>query len=212
MILPGTVPLDVSSVSREITQYLPDSWKPIIDTDIDGTGSTPLRIDAERSIFSARMVTRRLARSIFIGSAPTLRSAHRGIERQRIWLGTAVPGDVVGNFGSAMELLTQRATYLYAESSRYWFDTQASVARTAADYADSLRDKPEVIWTEIVTRLRVEGRHRGGFAGVVIAPTTTADIRDIDEVQLVILHPSATHTRGSADSAARVFARLSLTH
>ena len=42
MIPPGTVPLDVSlSVSREITQYLPDSWKPIIDTDIDGTGSTP---------------------------------------------------------------------------------------------------------------------------------------------------------------------------
>ena len=212
MILPGTVPLDVSSVSREITQYLPDSWKPIIDTDIDGTGSTPLRIDAERSIFSARMVTRRLARSIFIGSAPTLRSAHRGIERQRIWLGTAVPGDVVGNFGSAMELLTQRATYLYAESSRYWFDTQASVARTAADYADSLRDKPEVIWTEIVTRLRVEGRHRGGFAGVVIAPTTTADIRDIDEVQLVILHPSSTHTRGSADSAARVFAQDAAGH
>ncbi|HOA58222.1 MAG TPA: Swt1 family HEPN domain-containing protein, partial [Dermatophilaceae bacterium] len=96
MILPGTVPLDVSSVSREITQYLPDSWKPIIDADIDGTGSTPVRIDSERSTFGGRMVTRRLARSIFIGSAPTLRSAHRGIERQRIWLGSAVPGDVVG--------------------------------------------------------------------------------------------------------------------
>ena len=89
------------------------------------------------------MVTRRLARSIFIGSAPTLRSAHRGIERQRIWLGTAVPGDVVGNFWSAME--PARATHLYAESSRYWFDTQASVARTQPTMQTPLRDKPEVI-------------------------------------------------------------------
>ena len=39
MILPGTVPLDVPTVASEITQYLPDSWKPIIDTDIDGTHS-----------------------------------------------------------------------------------------------------------------------------------------------------------------------------
>jgi predicted AAA+ superfamily ATPase len=110
MILPGTVPLDVTTVASEITQYLPDSWKPIIDTDIDGPASTPIKVDTDRPILGARAVTRRLARAIFIGSAPTLRSAHRGVERQRIWLGTAVPGDTVGNFGSALDLLSQRAT------------------------------------------------------------------------------------------------------
>ena len=207
MILPGTVPLDVSSVSREITQYLPDSWKPIIDADIDGTGSTPVRIDSERSAFGGRMVTRRVARSIFIGSAPTLRSAHRGIERQRIWLGTAVPGDVVGNFGSALDLLGQRSTYLYADTNRWWFDTQASVTRTAADYADTLRDRPEEIWTEIRERLRRQTRRAGSFSAVLPGPESTAEIRDVDEAQLVILHPSTTHARGATDSAALTFAR-----
>lgn len=207
IILPGTVPLDVATVASEITQYLPDSWKPIIDTDIDGTESTPVRIDAERPLFGSRAITRRLARAIFIGSAPTLRSAHRGIEKQRVWLGASIPGDTVGNFGSALELLSQRATYLYSDAQRYWYDTQASVTRTAADYADGLRDKPEVVWAEIVRRLQPEARYRGGFAAVTVAPESSAEIQDTEEVRLVILHPSKAHTKGSTDSEAMTFAR-----
>jgi predicted AAA+ superfamily ATPase len=207
LILPGTVPLDIPTVTSEITQYLPDSWKPIIDTDIDGANSTPVRIDSERSTFGQRALTRRLARSIFIGSAPTLRSAHRGIERQRVWLGTAVPGDTVGNFGSAIDLLSQRATYLYAEGARYWYDTQASVTRTAADYADALRDRPEEVWKEIVDRLKAtEQRHRGGFAGVHVAPDSSAEVPDTEDARLVVLHPSQPHSRGSTDSPAIQFA------
>jgi hypothetical protein len=206
MILPGTVPLDVPTVASEITQYLPDSWKPIIDTDIDGLNSTPTKVDAERPLLGARAVTRRLARSIFIGSAPTLRSAHRGVERQRVWLGTAVPGDTVGNFGSALELLSQRATYLYSDANRYWYDTQASVTRKAADYADGLRDKPEEVWAEIVRRLQPESLHRGGFAAVSVAPDSSSEIQDTEEARLFILHTSQTHSKGSADSAAMTFA------
>src|ERR1019366_10709463 len=98
------------------------------DTAIDGPNSTPTKVDAERPLLGSRAVTRRLARTIFIGSAPTLRSAHRGIERQRVWLGTAIPGDTVGNFGSGLELLSQRATYLYGEGNRYRYDTYTAVA------------------------------------------------------------------------------------
>jgi len=193
-------------VASEITQYLPDSWKPIIDTDIDGPNSTPTKVDAERPLLGARAVTRRLARSIFIGSAPTLRSAHRGVERQRVWLGTAVPGDTVGNFGSSLELLSQRATYLYSDANRYWYDTQASVTRKAADYADGLRNQPEEVWAEIVRRLQPESLHRGGFAAVSVAPDSSAEIQDAEEARLVILHPSQTHSKGSADSSAMTFA------
>lgn len=208
MILPGTVPLHLPTVASEITQYLPDSWKPIVDVDIDGEGSTPVKIDSSRTTLGGRAVTRRLARAIFIGSAPTLHSAHRGVERQRIWLGAAIPGDTVGNFGSALDLLSQRATYLYAEGNRYWYDTQASVSRTAADYADGLRERPEEVWAEIVRRLRADQqRFRGGFAGVHIAPESTADIPDAEDVRLVVLHPAHAHIKGGADSAAMLFAR-----
>lgn len=211
LIMPGSLPLDVPSVLSEITQYLPDSWKPIVDADIDGSGSTPVQIDSERPLFGQRALTRRLARTIFVGAAPTLKSSHIGAEKPRIWLGVAIPGDTIGNFGSSLDLLSQRATYLYADGHRYWFDTQASVTRTAADYADRLRDKPEEVWLEIVSRLRAnENRNRGAFSGVHIAPDTSADIPDEDSARLVILHPSHSHSKNSLDSLAMKFAQESL--
>jgi hypothetical protein len=136
-----------------------------------------------------------------------LRSAHRGIERQRVWLGTAIPGDTVGNFGSGLELLSQRATYLYGEGNRYWYDTQPSVARTAADHAEGLRDRPEEVWGEIVSRLRTEQRSRGGFAGVHLAPDSSADVADTEDARLVILHPSRWHSKGDENSEAMRFAQ-----
>ena len=36
LIMPGGVPLDADEVLSEITQYLEDNFKPVIDTDIDG--------------------------------------------------------------------------------------------------------------------------------------------------------------------------------
>jgi predicted AAA+ superfamily ATPase len=211
LIMPGSLPLDDPNVLTQISQYLPDSWKPIIDADIDGPRSTPAQIDSERPLFGQRAITRRLARTIFVGAVPTLKSSHIGAEKPRIWLGVAIPGDTIGNFGSALDLLSQRATYLYADGHRYWFDTQASVTRTAADYADRLRDKPEEVWLEIVSRLRAnENRNRGAFSGVHIAPDTSADIPDEDSARLVILHPSHSHSKNAQDSLAMKFAQESL--
>lgn len=207
LIMPGSVPLNVSKVAGELTQYLPDSWKPIVDADVDGEGSTPVSIDREKLLLGQRSVTRRLARTVFIASAPTVGGPHKGVERPRVWLGTAVPGDTMGNFGSAIDQLGHRATYFYIDGTRYWFDTQASVTRAAADIADRLREHPEDVWVEIVRRLRDrEGRARGDFATVHIAPDTTADIPDTDAAKLVILGPKYTHKRSSANSAALVFA------
>ena len=202
LILPGSLPLDVPRVASELTQYLPDAWKPIMDADIDGDGSTPVTIDAERPTFGQRSLTRRIARSIFLGSAPTLQSAHKGVERPHVWLGVAIPGDTVGNFGSAVEVLSQRATYLYVDGTRYWYDTTASVTRTAQDHADRLREHPEEVWAEVVRRLAAERAVRGDFAAIHICPEDTGAVPDTEEAKLVILHPQHVHGKGRDDSAA----------
>ena len=115
LIMPGSVPLENPEVLQEISTYVSDHWKPIIDTDIDGVHSIPVQIDADRPLLGKRATTRRLARALFMGSAPTLGNAVKGIERQNLWLGVAVPGDTVGNFGSALDLLSSRATYMYVD-------------------------------------------------------------------------------------------------
>jgi hypothetical protein len=210
LIMPGSIPLDAIGVRDEIAKYLDDNWKPIVDSDIDGDDSVPARVDAERPLFGNRALTRRIARALFLGSAATLRSAHKGIERQRLFLGVAQPGDTVGNFGSALQLLADRATFLYSEGDRYWYDTQPSLNRKAAEKAESLT--PEDVWAEIVERLnRVERSHPGHFVDVAVAPTSTAEVGEPEGVRLVILHPSFTHSAKNANSTAADFASLLIT-
>jgi predicted AAA+ superfamily ATPase len=212
LILPATIPLSDDRVFTDLTQYLEDSWKSIVDTDVDGRDSTPFKVDQQRPTFGQKALTRRLARTIFFGSAATLKSAHKGIDQQKIWTGTAVPGDTIPHFASALHVLADQGTYLYSDAARYWYDTQASVARTAKDHAERLRDRPEEIWAEIVRRLQPYARrNRGDFSGVHIAPEGTGDILDIDEARLVLLHPQYVHKRNGGDSPAMTFSRDALT-
>jgi predicted AAA+ superfamily ATPase len=204
LILPGSVPLATSQVNSELTQYLQDSWKAVIDADVDGPNSEPVRLDAEKPLFGQRSVTRRLARTVFFGAAPTIGSAHKGIETQRVFLGMAVPGDVPGNFHSALNQLGDRATYFYAGQGKFWYDLQANISRRAKDQAERLHR--EDVWAEIVRRLADQRRPAGDFAGVHICPEENADIPDVDEARLVVLHPRYTHKRGNPSSTAMAFA------
>lgn len=208
LILPGNVPLDATTVNTDLTQYLEDQWKPIIDSDIDGPGSTAQQIDLDRPTLGQRFVTQRIARTIFMGAAPRIKSTRKGLDKQYLWLGTAVPGDTLGNFGSAIELLAQRSTYFYEEQGHYWFDTQPSVTKTANDYAERLREDVETVWNEITRRLQTEERVRGVFDRVHIAPSSSADIPDLEDTRLVIAHPRhARRKQDGPDSAARAWVR-----
>jgi hypothetical protein len=207
LILPGSIPLAVASVNAELTQYLQDSWKAVIDADVDGPNSEPARIDNEKPVLGQRSVTKRLARTVFFGAAPTIGTAHKGIDTQRVFLGAAVPGDVVGNFHSALTQLGDRTTYYYSSAGKHWYDTEANVTRRAKDAADALHQ--EDVWAEVVRRLRGEEKVRSDFAGVHVGPTDSADIPDLDQARLVILHPRYAHKRKQDDSEAHDFAQQS---
>lgn len=211
LVMPGSIPLAVSNVNTELTQYLQDSWKAIIDADVDGPNSEPAKIDREKPVFGQRALTKRLARTVFFGAAPTIApgSVHKGISTQRVFLGTAIPGDVPGNFHSALTQLGDRATYFYSGSGKYWYDVQPNITRTAKDQAERLHK--EDVWKEIATRLSDQGRRRGDFAGVHVCPEDNVDVPDTDEARLVILHPKYAHKRGT-DSAATEFAHTTTEH
>lgn len=205
LIMPGSIPLATASVNSELTQYLQDSWKAVIDADVDGPNSEPARIDKSKPVFGQRSLTQRLARTVFFGAAPTIApgAASKGISTQRVFLGTATPGDVPGNFHSALTQLQDRTTYFYSGSGKYWYDLQPNITRTAKDQAERLH--PEDVWADVIRRLQAQSRTRGDFTGVHIGPETNADIPDHDEARLVILHPKYAHKRGT-ESPAKQFA------
>ncbi|NKZ77519.1 DUF499 domain-containing protein [Rhodococcus hoagii] len=195
LIMPGSVPLREPEVMTEITQYLEDQWKAIIDADVDGAHAAPAQVDhASPDLLGKRFVTQRLARTVFMGATPTLHGSHKGIDKARVFLGTALPGDVPGNFHSALNQLADRATYFYGSGTQFWFDTQANTTRTARDHAERLH--PEEVWTEIVRRLQEHRSPTGnGFAAVHIAPDSSSDVPDGQEARLVIVPPSHVYDR-----------------
>ena len=205
LIMPGSVPVGAGQVVGELTQYVDVQWRSVIDSDVDGVDSLPYLIDQERPLFGRRGLTRRIARATFLGSAATLQSAHKGIERNYIFLGVAMPGDTVGNFGSSLQMLSDRASYLFSEGVRYWYDLQPSLNRTVNERAANLHD--EDIWAEIIVRLKQIGQVGADFAGAIIAPEDASDVPEAESVRIVYVHPRFTHKNRDTDSGAIRFAR-----
>jgi predicted AAA+ superfamily ATPase len=200
LIMPSAVPLDDSSVLSQLTQYLEDTWTPIIESDVDGADSLPRRLDGENPTYGRYSAARRVARTVFLGSAPLPAAANKGIDDKRILLGAVQPGEAPATFGDALHKLAGTATFLYENQGRYWYSTQPSVNQLARDRADQQgTDRVEM---EIERRVRLAAVDRGPFARVHVAPRTGSDVPDEDEVALVVLAPGVSHDAKSVDSPA----------
>lgn len=205
LIMPGTLPLDNHAVRTELTRYLPEGWAAVLDKDVDGSMSMPLALDRDNPNLGRYSACRRVARTVFIGSAPSVAAQKvRGIEEIRIKLGCVQPGEVPATFGDALRRLTEKLTYLYSDDSRYWFDTQPTVGRIARDRAAQFR--AETIEDEIIRRLR-QIKDRSDFAGVHIAPADSSNVEDDQACRLVILAPKAPYTKANGSSPAQVAAQ-----
>ncbi len=200
LILPGAIPLDSTRVREELLRYLPENWSTIVDKDVDGGRSGPRAIDEGNTRFGEISAARRVARTIFLGSAPHgSRQAVRGIEEMRIRLGVVQPDEHVSVFNDATRHLTDRLTHLYTRAQRYWYDTHPNLRRTMEDRAAKL--EPEIIEAEIVRRLRQQTQKRGDFRAVHLCPSS-ADVPDESTARLVILPPTTGHQASAQNSEA----------
>lgn len=201
LILPATVPLDDPRVSNELTRYLSDNWKPIVERDIDGPTSLPVKIDGEQPSLGKLSATRRVARTVFMGSAPGGAAAQRGIEDRQVRLGCVMPGETIATFGDALRRLAATATYLYQDGARVWYDTRPTVTKLADDRAEQYRRDPDAIAHELEERIRADIRRTGDFARVHALPVSGADVPDDHEARLVILLPRYPHTKDGSSPA-----------
>ena len=202
LIMPASIPMDDHAVKSELTRYLPDVWEPIISQDVDGPNSMPLAIDQEVRNLGRYSACRRVARALYIGTAPGADSDTSGVGAERIRLGTAQPGETVATFGDALRRVSERGQYIHQDGNRYWLSTRPNLNRTADDRAAQFMREPEELYAVIVRRLEND-RTRGDFAGVHICPQNTSDVPDDPTARLVILRPEHTHRRGREDSQGR---------
>ena len=208
LIMPSTVPVDDPRVQPELTRYLADNWTPIIDADVDGPQSLPYRLDAEFSNLGKHSAARRVARTVYLGSAPLTAAANRGIDDRKVNLGCVMPGEPVTVFGDALRRLARRATYLYQDRTRYWYGTQPTVAKVARQRAAELVGQPHLAAAELARRLKKEfGKVSSGERRlrVHLLPRSAADVPDDRDARLVVLPadcPYAKEEGGEAQAAA----------
>lgn len=199
LIMPATIPIDQPTLQSELTRYLDDQWAPVIGKDVDGEYSLPLAMDRDNPNLGRYSACRRVARTIYMGSAPIQKAANKGIDDRQIKLGCVQPGEGVGTFGDALRRLTDKATYLYVDGNRYWYSTQPTVTRLADDRSNQLHEND--VDDEIIRRLREEARSRGDFHRVH-ACVSSSDVPDERECRLVILGPEFSHSRNDQESTA----------
>lgn len=202
LIMPGSLPLDDAVARNKSIHYLPNGWEPVIEREIDGPRSAAMDIDGHDTRFGSVQAARRVARTIFLGSAPSISlQAVRGIKVEGILLGAVQPGQSVGTYEDVIKRLRDRLHYLYGEKDSYWFDTRPNLRREMESRKANLKDAEDVmpVLRDRVGRVFAKTNH---FAGIhVFAPS--GDVPDDFGLgpRLVVLPPSAGYRRNDETAA-----------
>ncbi|QDK44633.1 AAA+ family ATPase [Bdellovibrio sp. ZAP7] len=196
MILPAFVPMDDPNVQEELQKQLDDRWEGVLASDIDGAGSFPVALDRDNPNLGRFSACRRVARTIFMGSAPMVKQNTKGIAAKEIALGCFQPGEQVAVFGDALRRISQGSSYLNEDSGRYWFSTQATIATKAKERAQHFIELREPVIQFIHDQIRKDisgANSRGEFVRVHAIPSNGNEIPDEPETRLVILGASMSH-------------------
>jgi predicted AAA+ superfamily ATPase len=209
MILPGSLPLSDADVRNELLYYLPPGWDPVIESDIDGDRAETTELENKEPRFGQVNAARRVARTLFLGSAPASVSTRpgsiRGLDRGRVLLGCLQPGQTTAVYSDALDRLADRLHYLNssgdkaADATRFWFDTRANLRREMEDRKRRFDDKTAV-------RRKIEEVVRKLFANVSLFDgvhvfTPHADVPDDSALRLVILPPEQWYMKEAAQQA-----------
>ena len=199
LIMPGSVPLYDGATRNELLYYLPQGWDPVVERDMDGNTAETAMIENKDPRFGSIHACRRVARTIFIGSAPDTGSrTSRGIRHDQVLLGAIQPGQQIGIFSDALKRLTERLHHLNEGNSRFWFDTRPNLRREMEDRKRRFDEKHDIlprIKTELAKQVKSE------IAGGIHIFTPGSDIPDDTVIRLVVLPPDAPYGRHQLRSA-----------
>ena len=197
-ILPGSLPLLDAEVRSTILQPLPQGWDPVLERDIDGERSESAVVESREPRFGSLQACRRVARTIFLGSAPTTAPQQvRGIEAERILLGSVQPDQEPGLFRDALKRLTDRLHYLNNANNRYWFDTRPNLRREMEERKRRFDDQS----LEPLLREHLRKSLGAGIFGGIHVFNNSGDIPDDGQIRLVVFAPPDALNVGSPQFA-----------
>lgn len=203
LVMPGSLPLYDAETRNDLVTYLAQGWDPVIERDVDGERAETTEVESRDTRLGAVQGCRRVARAIFLGSAPGSVAVNnmtlaRGVESKRILLGTVQAGQQVGVYKDALKRLGDKLHYLNQANDRYWLDTRPNLRREMEERSRRFQDREDV-FPVIGDALR-KMLGNGPF-GAVHVFTQSADIPDDPTLRLVVLPPDAPFTKSGRSLA-----------
>ncbi len=169
---------------------------------IDGDRAETTELENKEPRFGQVNAARRVARTLFLGSAPSSvagKAGIRGLDRARVLLGCLQPGQTSAIYVDVLNRLADRLHYLNSsgdkihETTRYWFDTRANLRREMEDRKRRFKDESDVRG-KIATMLKKLFGSIPFFDGVHIY-TPNSDVPDDSALRLVVLSPDYWFSR-----------------
>ena len=202
LIMPGSLPLEDGNVRNKSIHYLPQGWEPVIEREVDGARSAAYDIDGHHTLFGGVQSARRTARTIFLGSAPsTTEQMIRGVQAERILLGSVQPGQTIGVFEDVLKRLRDRLHYLYSDKDRYWLDTKPNLRREMESRKQNINERDELL-PLLKTRVTGGFGRNHQFGGIHVF-TPSADVPDdyATGPRLVVLSTNGAYSRSETNQA-----------
>jgi predicted AAA+ superfamily ATPase len=218
MIMPGSLPLYDGGCRSEFTSHLSGGWDPVVEKDIDGERAETTELEAKEPRFGQVNAARRVARTIFLGSAPSsvnTSAGNRGLDRARVLLGSLQPGQTSSVYSDALNRLADLLHYMNAsgdkgqDTTRFWFDTRANLRREMNDRRSRF-EEPQV-------RAKIADAVKAGFGpaslfdGVHVF-TPHGDIPDDSALRLVALPPDRWFSKEEARHAEDAVLEITRSH
>lgn len=203
LIMPANLPLDDPKLADEFDRLLPGNWWAVL-SEVDSDTSKADEIDRSSQRFAnVGGAARRLARAVFLGSAPT--GAAKGIDIRRVHAAVMQPGHGVADYNDALRRMESDLYYLYSANDRYYFHAEENLNKVVSDRMRDL-DTRRDLDAHITGVLLVEARGRRG--DVSVCPEDSGGVPEADSVRLVILPPDKSlPSRSQEENDAEVWAQ-----
>ena len=204
MIMPGNLPLE-SEVKSDFLSYLPAGWDPVVDGDVDGNRSEAYKIDASQTRLGKDLACRKVARTIFLGTAPgSQNKLKRGIDKKEILLGVTEPEQSTVTYSDAVDHISNKFHYLNIGDGEYWFDIRQNLLKEMEERKKRY-NKDELIEKE-TKKILDELLKPNDFISYVHIFTIHNDIPDDKSLRLVVLPPGEHYNKNLKFSTAQRYA------
>ena len=210
LIMPGDLPLSDTELANEFIGLLDANWSSVLteaDTDNSRTDLIDIRTPRYKELGGA---ARRLARTIFLGSAPS--GSVVGVNKERIHLGVVRPTQGISTYNEAMNQMSEDLYYLYSNDNRYYFHAEENLNKVVVDRSAEL--SPAEVNECIAKGLREAVGGGLKQSDVIVCPEDYTRIDDTDSTQLVVLPPdrflpsrASDHDTATSDASDMLLSR-----